>query len=165
MRIVTVVLIFLLAPFAWAEVYKWIDAEGVVHFSDEPVQGAEAVHIPPMQTISLPPVPQQHGSGRKASASESPYSSLTVSSPRKDEAIRANNGAVTVTLALTPSLLHGDRLRVTLDGVERLIETSSMNLSNLPRGGHTVQAAVVNAAGKVLISSEPVTFFVLRAHK
>lgn len=144
-----------------AEVYRWTDAEGVVHFGDQPVKGAETIKVPPMQVIS--PLPVEQLRERAGAVAGGPYSTLQVISPEPDEALRSNTGEVSIQLALSPALLRGHHLFVTVDGVERETPATTMNLSNLTRGGHTVLAQVKDARGKVLISSETVHFFVLRA--
>lgn len=41
-------LILLLAPLpGWGEIYRWIDANGQVHFGEQPGPGAEAIEVKP----------------------------------------------------------------------------------------------------------------------
>lgn len=51
--LVTGLLFFLAVP-ASAEVYRNVDAYGNVTYSDEPSEGAEAVQVKPVTTITLP---------------------------------------------------------------------------------------------------------------
>ena len=39
---------------AFAEVFRWVDEDGVVHFSDRPHEGAETVELPKAQTFPAP---------------------------------------------------------------------------------------------------------------
>ena len=58
-RIIAVTIIFLLSTvgvFAQQAVYKWVDKDGVVHFSDEPPDESEAVSVEQM-TIAESPAP------------------------------------------------------------------------------------------------------------
>jgi hypothetical protein len=50
------------APLMAAQVYKWVDAQGVTHFGAQPPQGAEAATVdtkvaPPPSGFPLPPRP------------------------------------------------------------------------------------------------------------
>lgn len=160
-----IALILLMSTTVHAEVYKWVDAEGVVHFTDEPVSGAEKVEVRPMQVISLPKPGRHVAPANKTREPVAHYQSLSITSPKNDEAVRANNGVVTINAALSPSLRSGDRLQVTVDGNTHNIDGLSMTLSNLARGGHSVSASVVDANGDTLISSKTINFFVLRVTK
>ncbi|NNE61472.1 MAG: DUF4124 domain-containing protein, partial [Woeseia sp.] len=42
---ISAVVLFLCAAAASAQVYKWTDADGVVHYSDQPTPGAEIIDI------------------------------------------------------------------------------------------------------------------------
>ncbi|HTY50119.1 MAG TPA: DUF4124 domain-containing protein, partial [Steroidobacteraceae bacterium] len=39
-------------------VYKWVDADGVTHYSDTPVPGAVRTELGTVQTYKAAPVPQ-----------------------------------------------------------------------------------------------------------
>ncbi len=49
-----IVLVFLfIAQPTFAQIYKWTDSQGNVHFSDKPQPGAEKVELPSVQTYTL----------------------------------------------------------------------------------------------------------------
>ena len=51
-----VALLCLAAPaIAGTKLYKWVDANGVTHWSDTPVDGAKKVDVPAPQSYSAPP--------------------------------------------------------------------------------------------------------------
>ncbi len=144
-----------------AAVYRWVDAEGTPHFSDQPHAGAQEIEVPPLPTVPAlrpppPPAPPQ--------AATPVYKHFEVISPTTEQAVRANNGRVSVRLALSPSLRPGDRISLVLDGkpLPGASHTLTFELSNLARGGHTVQGSIVDANGRAVISTTPVTFYVLR---
>src|ERR1700687_2151881 len=87
-----------------AIVYKWTDADGVVHFSDQPVPGAEKFVITGSSRIGT----ATSGSGRvtpaqaKSTAVATPLS-LSIDSPANEQTITGNQ-PVTVHLAISPEL-------------------------------------------------------------
>ena len=40
-----------------AQIYKWVDSDGNVNFSDKPHPGAEEIPLPKVQTYSSPQIP------------------------------------------------------------------------------------------------------------
>ena len=66
-------------------------------------------------------------------------------------------------MQLTPALRAKHAIVVSMDGQKVGEGTSTqLTLQNLPRGTHTVQAAVVDAAGVELARTEMVTFHLQR---
>jgi hypothetical protein len=67
-----------------------------------------------------------------------------------------------VRIALAPRLHAGlgDRILLKLDGAEfaRLESAQAFSLPGVPFGTHTLQAEVIDAQGRKLIASTPVTF-------
>ena len=164
-RIVLLSTIFICAM-ANAQVYKRVGPDGKVYFSDEPGPEAERIEVPPPQTISLPPVAEQNGAAQPQEDSSTPYSEFAVVSPTNEESIRANDGNITVTLSLQPALMPGHSVVLNVDGEdgEQVKSGGSLTieLNNMSRGLHTVQAKVVDADGNALIETGPASFYVLR---
>src|SRR5579872_4850470 len=89
-----------------APLYKWVDAQGVVHYSDKPHEGAVKLKLPPAQTYKAPA--QGYVAPPPESRSSSPgYDSFIISSPGKDETLFNVTGA-TVAVSLSPGLRPGD---------------------------------------------------------
>ena len=163
MRKILLTLLVVICAAASAEVFKRIGPDGSVQFSDRPGADAEKGDLGPIQTLKLPPVrPGKTTQGRQQQTFQ--YTEFSIVSPASEEGIRANDGNVTVRMALQPALRSGDTVAVSIDG-EHIGTGSSttIQLTNLPRGGHTVQAAVIDTEGKELVQAQPVTFYILRA--
>jgi hypothetical protein len=148
-----------------AQVFKRTGPDGKVYFSDQPGADAVEIQVAPVQTISAPPVPTQT---EAAEANDDPvqYREFSILSPTAGEAIRSNNGNITVRLSLQPGLKSGHRIELTIDGEDGQTINSTdgmtIELSNLSRGLHTIAATVVDHAGNALAQAEPVSFHVLR---
>jgi len=178
MRISLPLLLAVLPLFADAAIYRWVDSEGTIHFSDQKpnVPGVEEVRVSPPNVMSTdkPAAGQQGGAGatsasKKAPASVPPrYQSLQITSPGNDEAVRANDGTVVVSCALQPPLgtAAGHSIVVVLDGRKiGGLAACGTTLTQLSRGTHTLQVQVVDSMGKVLISSPVHSFHVLRTSR
>jgi hypothetical protein len=166
MQRIFLLLLVLVCATVSAQVYKRIGPDGKVYFSDQPGPDAEQVEVSPAQAISLPPVPEQTGAAQQQRDVVVSYSVFTIVSPTSDQGVRANDGNVTVSLSLRPELMPGHTVMLDVDGEDgEQIKTGdglTIDLSNLSRGLHTVEARVVDAQGKALIQAGPVSFNVLR---
>lgn len=153
---------------ASAAVYKTVDEQGNVVYTDDPVGNGEPVKLPPLSTVPPPParVPQASPSAEQTGAQAAPYEQLAVVKPAPDETLRDNTGDVQVQLSIKPGLDKeaGDRLQYFLDGQPQGAPTTAdkTRFSNVNRGTHTVEAAVVDASGNELKRSDGVRFYLHR---
>ena len=172
-RILLLLLVFVCAT-ANSQVFRRIGPDGQVYFSDQPGPGAEKVEVSPVQTIRLPPVNGQAGTtaqpddaatGQQDKVTAA-YTGFTIENPTSEQSVRANDGSVTVYLSLQPELMPGHAITLTIDGEDgkEIFSGDSMTvqLTNLSRGRHTVEVAVVGDRGNKLIQAGPVSFYVLR---
>jgi hypothetical protein len=150
-----------------AETYKWVDAQGQVHYSDRPPPSgsAEKVELLPAQTYRAPPARKAAGPASEAKSAAGPvaYSQFEMRSPQSGEAIINSGGIVGVQLSLEPSLQAGHSIWLYLDGkrVDGLPSTGTdFQLQNVYRGQHQILASVVDSSGKSIVSTQPTTFFV-----
>jgi hypothetical protein len=157
----------LLATAAGAtEVYRWVDENGVIHYSDQPHPGAEKVEV--VEPPTMPAYDRGRLAARRNAPSDSQpqqapgfaYQSLSIQQPAAEETLWNIAGRLTVQLALQPALRPGDRVRVHFDGVPQEVPGLQFELTEVWRGAHNLQAEIVNAQGEVMIRSEPVRFYV-----
>lgn len=158
-RILSILMLALLPAVTAAGVYKWVDADGTVHFGDTPPPGAEEVHVPKPQTYT--PAPYAPITPRpEAPAAPAEYTALTIVSPAADANIWDNTGSIPVSFNLEPALKgeRGHKLVVLLDGKSQPpVKSTSTTLENVDRGSHTLQGQVIDVTGTVLISSPAIT--------
>ncbi|MEZ5497957.1 MAG: DUF4124 domain-containing protein [Steroidobacteraceae bacterium] len=153
-----------LAVVADAGIYRWVDANGVVHYSDRPTEGAQKVEVQ-VQTYKAPPPPANATPAQPSNpgANNAPLArSCEISSPGADEAL-INVNTVTVGVRIEPAPLSGQFVQIYLDGrrVDGLSPTgTSFTLSPVYRGTHTVSAVLMDANGGTLCRSAAVTFHV-----
>jgi hypothetical protein len=155
-----ILLLLLSATPVVAGVYKWVDASGQVHFSDQPVDGAEKVVLPEPTVYSPRPLPGEEDDQQEQGATPgTPYTRFAVVRPSDNETIWDNEGNVKVSLDIQPPLSEGHKFQVFLDGASvGELATAQITLQNVDRGTRTVSAAVVDQGGIELGRTAPVTF-------
>lgn len=168
------ILPLLLLPFllsnAQAALYKTIDKDGNITYSDSPAKNAKELELPPIPLIHIAPSPEL-GLSKKTSSNSgesmgAEYSQLMITFPRNGETTRSNSGDVAVALSINPVLSSTDTLVLKVNGIEmRRGHSELLTLPHLDRGSHTLQAFILNAANETLISSEPITFHLQRHSK
>lgn len=150
-------------------VYKVIQPDGTVEFTDSPPAGeaAKQIEVAPLNTVpslntTEPLSPAGSASPSEAGVSQG-YSEFRITSPGNGEAIRDNAGNVNIDLSLKPSLRSGDKIDVLLNG--RSVgggNRTAITLSDMDRGTHSIQALVKNSDGQVVARSNSVTFTLQR---
>ncbi len=160
MRILLLTLIFLFSSSAVAEVYRSVDEDGNVTYSDKPSPGAEKIRSDKVQTVDKPDLPNFRYTPPPDQVSDKPvYEKISITYPENDTSISQNDGNFSVNVSLQPGLKSSHKLALSMDGEEIASgQSSSFALSNVDRGTHTLVATVKGSGGQVIIQSEPVTF-------
>ena len=148
-----------------AEVWKWVDAKGITHYSDQPVPGATKIEVRAGNISEArsaePPVSNDADDSQTPAAEQNSYQTLQIVRPTNDQAIINTGGQVTVEISITPQLKVTHRLNLLLDG--KLVTGFPRNatyypLTAVPRGAHSLTAVVVDMSGNTIQESAPVTF-------
>ena len=146
-----------------AVVYKWIDADGVVHFSDQPVPGAEKITTSGGSTRGILSQPISGGGGMPEKPKPRPVQHASISSPAPDQTF---TGGEQVSASFRWSLRSqpGQTVSWTLNGAQvgQSSNATQLTLPDLPRGTYTLAATVSDSASGESISADPVTFNVVR---
>jgi hypothetical protein len=153
-------LMLLACPLAFAgPVYKWVDENGVVHYSDQPHENAQKIHVGEPQTYKA----GQYADPGAGAAAASPVSyKCAVTSPADQQTI-TNTDAVAVGAQVEPGLRADTPIFVMLDGrmlTDQPTDALQFTLKGLERGEHNLSIVVRDAGGKVACASPAVTFFV-----
>ena len=154
-------------PASAVTVWRWVDQNGVVHYSDRPVEGAERIELSGAQTFSGAPATGQAAArlSSPANAPEQqavPYRRFEIVAPAQQETLWNIGGTLAVTVQLEPGLLPGHRLDVYLDGERRNLDatTTQLTVPEVYRGVHTLQGVIVDDSGSEILRSLAVTFMV-----
>ena len=150
-----------------AEAYRWVDSDGVVHYSDRPQPGAEKIELPEANTTDMrryetrPRNTEPDASTDAATAGGfTRYETFSITSPAAEETLWNIEGVLTVSLALSPVLQPGHQVRVYFDGQPQIVEGTNFQLQEVWRGVHNIQAEVLDPTGKLMIRSQPNRFYV-----
>ena len=146
-----------------AKIYVWRDASGVLVFSDSPKPGAEEIEVntenqnisPSINTSILDIKPKQL---------EDKFE-VEIVRPTNNSTIRDNTGSIHVSGRIKPVFKQGLSIQLLLDDTPyKAPQTHSMfALRDIERGEHQIKLVLLNAKGKVIASSKPVTFYMHRA--
>lgn len=155
---------------AGTTLYRWVDDQGRVHYSDQPQPQAEAVEIADPATFKSVK-PQQRQAEPAAETGETlpveetfpGYDSVRITAPKPDQVLWNLGSVLTVNISLQPSLEPGHSVQVFYNGKE--VEdwpkrAFSHQIANVYRGTHTVSVSISDASGKQIATGDAVTFYV-----
>ena len=167
MRVAVAVLLMAGSQLSLAATYRWVDASGVVHYSDRPQPGADKVQLPPAQT---------YNSGKQANSSATPpaaaappvvaataaaqemlsASECMITSPQDEQTL--NNAFSVMIAAKGPA---GGEIRLMLDGGVVQKGTSAEFMVNpIDRGMHRAIVIFMTQGGGEQCRTKPVTFYI-----
>jgi len=167
MRIILLTLLSIACTAAIAgTVYKWVDEDGVTHFSDQPHENAQKVQLSEPQTYSAPPkaAAAQAGASSPRRAPPAPaYQSCALAAPANDQTF-PNALSMTASVQLAPQQRAGDQVFLLLDGTRVAGLPTSGTSFTIPieRGSHSLQAVVQDSDGHIVCQSPSVTVHVLQ---
>ena len=156
--------LFATGTVAAQEAYRWVDDDGIVHYSDRPHEGAEIVQLPSPNVATVRRVPKRPAASAgvedKADEAATGYASIEIVSPQAEETLWNIEGVLNVSVALQPGLQPGHQVRAYFDGEMQPVSGTSFQLQEVWRGVHNIQVEVVDATGRVMIRSQPNRFYV-----
>ena len=147
-----------------AVVYKWTDADGVVHYSDQPVPGAEKITTSSSSSNGIG-VGAARGPSVAAPAKKAPsrieYTSFAIESPAKEQVFFGDD-LIPVRLRLDPELKPNQTIGWYLNGsplTDQSPTSHSFTLQSLPRGTYQISATITDTVTGESQNSD-VTFYV-----
>jgi hypothetical protein len=158
-----------LASFAGqaAVVYKWTDSDGVVHYSDQSVPGAEKIYTSTSSTAGAASSDNSTADSQASGVKKKPglgFTELSITSPAPDQTFFGDE-VVSVNLALTPSLKPDQTITITwrLNGqqIDDLgAAATHFSLPHLDRGTYAIAATITDQETGETLSTNSVNFFV-----
>ena len=159
--ILIISLLTLTQPFA-ETVYKKVNPDGSVEFTDQEVKGSEAITVHDPITYTAPKLPAPTLPVKKLSP-QSEYT-LTVKSPAQESTINESTDVV-VSISLSPALKEGYKIKYQLDGKSILSQETSVTFTNVSRGTKQLHVNIVNSAGETISPVVTSTFYMKRFFK
>lgn len=144
-------------------VYKWVDENGVIHYSDQPHPNAQKLQVEGVQTYSSRSASvREPAESESASTTPNPYKGCAIAQPLEQQNL-PNAQSVFVRVAADPLPRSGDRIYITMDGqgLNGGQPTGlSFNVTPIDRGSHSVSAQIRSPDGTILCQTPNVTFYV-----
>jgi hypothetical protein len=143
--------------------YRWVDAQGVVHYSDTPQPGAEKIQVHDAQTYKSPPVPRNQPPSTTAPAAALTSHQCQIVSPSPEQSF-FDPEVIPISVSVTPPPAGGDHVLVSVDG-SPLPDSPNLSyqVTQPDRGAHTITATVQSADGSHTCTAAAVTFNVQRS--
>ena len=158
------VMLVLLSQAHGQEIWRQVDEQGHVRYSDQPFAGA--VRMEPLGATAWPVraastserLPAQEES-QEAAAVTAP--TVEIAYPATDETVRGAGGELAVRLLVSENLQEHASFSVLLDGAEASWqgEPPVLLLEEVWRGEHRLQVRILDAAGSEIAVSEEIRFF------
>lgn len=146
-------------------VYKWVDENGVIHYSDQPHPNAQKMQVQGVQTYSASAAAVRAPAASAPEAnteSAAAYRGCVIAQPQNGQNL-PNVQSVLVRVASDPLPRPSDRVFISVDG-QGLNggQPTGMSFSVTPidRGEHTAQAQIRGPDDQVLCQTPTVTFSV-----
>ncbi|MDO6618449.1 MULTISPECIES: DUF4124 domain-containing protein [unclassified Shewanella] len=162
--LITLILCSVIFSISHATVYRWVDEQGNVHYSDQPRENAEQVELSEntQNSVAAPTVIETDSSPKEAKPVE--YR-VRIVNPTQEETIRNNNGNFTVVASAAPELPSGFLMALYIDDLlyGQPQSSSIFNVTEVNRGEHNLVVKVLTQNGKVLASSSPRKIFLHQA--
>lgn len=159
------ILLMLLAQVVVADVYKTVDKDGNIKYTDKPAtEKAEKLELREINTVpGAQPLPQSVPVNSYDSQPAALNYQIAIMSPRSDVTIPVGQRDLAIAISLNPGLQQGHLLVYFMNG--ELLEETTMNniiVKDVPRGTHTLVVEAIDANGQSLGTSPPVIVNVIR---
>ena len=144
-----------------AVVYKWTDADGVVHYSDQSVPGAEKIYTAAGGSSAAKGLAATDSSPAPAAQKQTPlgYATFAISSPTPEQTFFGDE-MVAVSLSLEPTLKPGQTITWHLNGKELEDTSSHFVMAHVDRGSYVIAATITDQASGESRTCDSVTFYV-----
>lgn len=143
-------------------VYRVLDEQGRITFTDNPERGGEAMTLAPLPSVSTsshtaPATPRRQGSPGQPFM---PYDRFVISAPHRGAAVR--DGMTAVELQVSPPLREDHQVQLLVNGElsQSALHSDAFWLTGLPQGQHQLQAELLDSSGRVQHRTDPVSITV-----
>ncbi len=146
-----------------AQLYKGVDADGNVVYSDKPFAAAEKYTPPPISVMDAAKVKGDEKKTEEKKPAEFKYISFDIVSPVNNQTIR-NEPDVAVSLRIKPGLNTDENHRIWMmvngKPVIKNTESLSFKVGRLDRGANELQAQIRDKSGKIVARTRTTVVFV-----
>jgi hypothetical protein len=147
-----------------AVIYKWTDADGVVHYSDQAEPGAEKIFT--TSAVSNGTTPPRTASGPQPPKKPPPppamkFTQFAITSPAREQTFFGDD-VIGVHLDLAPELRSDQSISWRLNGRQLTdqLDVTQFTLPHLDRGAYSIVATVTDQRSGETQSTEGINFYV-----
>ncbi|MCH8070595.1 MAG: DUF4124 domain-containing protein [Proteobacteria bacterium] len=167
-RAIFLIIGLLAASAALSEAYRWVDENGIVHYSDRPEPGAELIILPEYSAsrqgrrYQRPTATSQPTQSNQTSPAAAlfRYERVEITSPGAEETLWNIEGILNVSVTVTPALKAGHQVRAYFNGNGEIVAGTSFQIEEVYRGVHNLQVEIIDENGKLMIRSRANRFYV-----
>lgn len=151
-----------------ADIYRSVDKDGNVTYTDEPNNEAELIELEELPTYEAAPIPpalfeeQADPLAEENDVLQIPNYTISITSPEQNQSIWTGGGVLTASVVVRPELssARGDLVQFTFDGKNVGGPQSSLSYTfeNIERGSHILAVSIVDKNGRVIKTSRSVLF-------
>ena len=166
--------LILFAGNALAEIYKVVDAEGNVTYTDQaPGDGSAPMVLPELSVVKTdyPPEtqPEETAPGAEEAAGDDPaspralrksYRDFAITQPAQEQTFWGTENSVVISWSSATPLLPELSVRLFIDGQSVSTTKDNMYAVTLDRGEHTTYAQLLDTRGRRIVVTPTVTFFI-----
>lgn len=150
---------------AVADVYKTVDKQGRVTYTDVAPANVSArpIELKPVNSLPAPEVIPYASPVQQTAEKDMVGYQIQMLTPENGTTLMPGERSVKISVGLNQDLNEGDLLEYRMDNT-LLVATRDMEYTLIepPRGEHSISVDVVDAAGNSLAQSAPVTLVVMR---
>jgi len=153
-----------------ADVYKYVDEQGNIHYSDKkpPKKIAENKlnKLTIIESSKMNPKSTWQRLDHQKSQQASEFEDFVIASPRNDKILSIVDGNMLVMVNLAKDLSPKYRIKFYLDGIARgKVKSGTQLISDTKEGPHTLYAEVINAESRKVIKTTPEIKFIVKYKK
>ena len=161
--------LLIFSPVASAEVFKTVNPDGSVTYSDVQTEGSKSITPPSLTPTPAVKLPEKKKPEPEDEGSPVPYKAFNISSPSANQTIRNNNGDVKVSIDIKPGLQTKFKhsISIFLNGreVASKLTSPAYTVNDVVRGRHSISARLLDENGVILKRSNLVFVNVRRFSK
>ncbi len=156
-------------------IYRWVDDNGTVHYSDAPPpdKPAQEADLPGITVVPARHFKQKPSKADKQDSQEkdsteknlADLSQIKLVRPKPEENLWGTGGTVTAEVDFPGRLPRGYAIQFVLDGKPlKPVRKKVYVIKEVIRGEHTLYAQIIEvSSGTVLAKTDPVTFYLKQA--
>ncbi|MCU4676873.1 DUF4124 domain-containing protein [Catenovulum sp. 2E275] len=151
---------------AKAEIYQYVNEQGVTVFTDKPRPDAKQIEV--NQNIPNMPATLTQAKSNSAASNQKPQPfvyQITILNPQPQATIRNNQSEMEVSFQLNTEPNFAYQFVIYLDGkaVKTVNRLTKVQLQQVYRGEHQLKVELTDLNGKLIASSKPVIFYMHQA--